>query len=219
MKICWNIYKLKLARPISFFFLAIAVSGCSTSFKYTPTNGKIYTPIAGQTGLAIQTGQDLRPMDERRPGWARNAESIVAHALAEEVRDANLFHRVKIHAEKVNNKKYSEIVTFQVKKFECYNKPAFLEETGRDLLRFQGIRGALIAESIPSRYTSEVEVEFKVLDAATQQVVFTKNYSATQTETINGYQGAKPKVQQTSDVLSKVLSQFVADLAKISAGQ
>jgi hypothetical protein len=191
------------------------VAGCSTSFKYTPQYDQTFSAIANQTGLAIQKGQDLRPSEEIQPDWAKNAKAIVARALADEVKHGGLFQRVKIVDEPINPKKYSETVQFRVKKFGCYNRAEFLERMGRDLLRFQGIRGALIAESIPTKYISDIEIEFEVLDPSTGQSVFVKTYSAIRTASLNGYQGEKPKVQQTSAALEAVITQFMEDLEKI----
>lgn len=190
-------------------------AGCSPSFRYTPVFGKISPAIAGSTGLAISTGLDLRPPDERQPDWAKNAELIVSDALAEEVRHAKLFHRVKTHAESANPKKYSEVVRFRIQTFECYNQPAFFEQAGRELLRDRGFHGVLIDASIPSKYVSQVTIEFEVLEAATQRSIFARTYSATGSITVNGYQGEKPKIKQTSDELEVVLTQFVGDLEKL----
>ncbi len=130
-----------------------------------------------------------------------------------------MFRRVKIHMDSARLKKFSEIVQFRVIRFECYNHPAFLETTGRELLLTQGIRGVLIGESIPTKYISEVEIRFEILDASTQESVFSKTYSATHAMSINGYEGEKPKIQQTSSALEAVITQFVADLAKIPLSQ
>jgi len=201
-----------------YLFLTVAVLtlgvGCST-FKYTPKHDQIYTSIGNRSGLAIRTGLDSRSEEEKRPNWTKNAEKIVALALADEVKHAKLFARVKMHADSVSLKKYSEIVGFRVIKFECNNQPAFLETTGRKLLRFQGIQGALIAESIPTKYVSKVEIEFTVLSASTQQSIFVKTYSASRSFIVNGYQGSSPKVQKTSAALEAVITQFVADLTRL----
>ncbi|HEY3854606.1 MAG TPA: hypothetical protein VGO67_09455 [Verrucomicrobiae bacterium] len=189
--------------------------GCSTSFKYTPTHEQTYAAIANSRGLAIRTGEDLRDTEERQPSWCRNAEPIIAKALAEEVRRAKLFNRVKIHTDTANPKKFSEIIQFRVNKFECASKPSFLESAGRTALELQGIRGALIARSIPRKYTAEVEVDFEVLDAATQRSIFEKSYSTSGTVSINGYQSEKPLVQQMSTALETVLNEFISDLTQI----
>ncbi len=140
----------------------------------------------------------------------------MSDALAEEVRHAKLFHRVKIHADSVNLKKYSEIVRFRIQAFECYNEPAFFEQAGRELLRARGFHGVLIAASIPSKYVSQVTIEFEVLDASTRRSIFDRIYSATGSVSVNGYQGEKPKIKQTSAELEVVLTQFVGDLAKLN---
>lgn len=104
-------------------------------------------------------------------------------------------------------------------KCECYSQPAFLESTGRKLLELQGIRGALIAESIPVKYIADVEIEFTVVDASTRQAVFGQTYTATRGFSANGYQGAGPKVQNTSAALESVVTQFVADLTRLPLNQ
>jgi hypothetical protein len=205
-------------KPLSIVLMCALLNlwaGCSTSFKYTPSHVQTYAQVSRQAGLAIRTGEDLRPDNEREPGWAKDAEPIVARALAEEVRHAKLFNRVKTHADGVNPAKYSEIVQFRVKKFECVSDESTIESAGRTILRMQGIRGALIDRSIPTKYNAEVEVEFAVLDGSTRQPLFAKSYAASRSVTLNGYQNSRPKIQQTSTALEEVLTAFVADLVKI----
>ena len=209
--------------PFGFVLLAAGmiltlVTGCSTAFKYTPQNRPDVVASTPRPGLAIQTGQDARPFEERQPDWARNAEPIVAHVLAYELKTAKLFRRVKIHARLENPWKYPEIVRFQVIKFECYDDEEFLEKAGRNLLRLDGIRGELIAASIPVKYNMEVTLEFEVVNAATQQSVFIKDYSATRTVSVNGYQGESPKIQQMSAALEEVITQFVWELRNLPLG-
>ncbi len=213
--------KVKTDACLVLFSILSFVTGCSTSFKYTPRHDQTYSPVARQIGLAIARGQDSRPVEEIRPAWTQNAEAIVAQALSDEVKHGKLFQRVKIHADPVNPKKYSTVVQFRVLKLECYNQADFLQSVGRDLLQMQvpGFRGSLIARSIPVKYVSEVEIEFTVLDAAHGQVGFTKTYSATRSDSFNGYQGEKPEVHLTSATLEAVLTQFVADLANLRPNQ
>lgn len=153
-----------------------------------------------------------------QPGWAVNAEKIVASALADEVKHARMFERVKLHAGPVDPNKYSEMVEFRVIRFECSNRPAVMETTGRELLSAGGIRGVLIADSIPSKYISKVEIEFEVLDPPTHRSLLIKTYTATRTFSVNRYQGEGPKMQNTSVALEDVVSQFVSDLANNKAG-
>lgn len=203
----------------SFYLLIAAVlclcAGCSTSFQYTSTHAQTFPPITNSRGLAIRTGQDLRPAAEIRPAWCEKVEPAIARSVREEVRHAKLFQRVKIHASDVNPKKFSEIVVFRVNKFECYDQMGNLESAGRDILRLRGIRGALIAASIPVRYSAEVSVEFEILDAATQQPVFTRAYSANRAATLNGYQSSDLKVAAVSAALESVITQFLSDLDRI----
>jgi hypothetical protein len=175
--------------------------------------------VTNDRGLAIHTGVDLRPEGEKRPDWCKNAEKPVAKAIREEVKHAKLFARVAIHEDDANPKKYSEIVQFRIRKFECYDQAGFLEAAGREVLRYQGVRGALIAASIPANYIAEVEIEFEILDATRKQSVFVKSYSANRTITLNGYQSSKPKVQATSEALESVVTQFLGDLAQIQLSQ
>ena len=205
------------ARLMVLLPLLCFATGCSTSFKYTPQHEQSYHPVTRQTGLAIARGQDLRTVDTIRPAWTQNAEAIVAQALSDEVKRGKLFRRVKIHADPVNPQKYSTVVQFRVLKCECYNQADFLQNAGRDLLQMQvpGFRGSWIAASIPVKYVSEVEIEFTVLDAASGHSLFTRIYSATRSDSFNGYQGDKPEVFLTSTALEAVLTQFVADLANL----
>lgn len=214
---------MKFQRPnVSCFILAGALlglcQGCST-FKYTPSHDHVYAPIANRAGLAIQAGEDVRSPEEKRPPWTGNARAIVAHALADEVKHAKLFDRVKFRDSTIKARRFSEAVRFRVIKFECYSQPAFLESTGRKLLELQGIRGALIAESIPVKYIAEAEIEFIVMDASTREAVFDQTYTATRSFSANGYQGAGPKVQNTSAALESVISQFVGDLTRLPLNQ
>ena len=77
----------------------------------------------------------------------------------------------------------------------------------------------MIAKSIPTKYISEVTVEFTVLDAVTQTALLSQTYSATREVTLNGYQSEKPKVEQTSAALESVVTQWVSDLAKVLPAQ
>jgi hypothetical protein len=194
------------------------MTGCTT-FKYSPKHAQVYDSLANRGGLAISTGTDSRLESAKLPAWAKNAESIVAHALAEEIKHAKLFDRVKIHAGSATPKRYSEFVRFRVVKFECAERPMFLENWGKRLLQFQGIRGALIAESIPSKYVAEVELEFEVFDAPDGRSVLSKTYSASQEFNANGYEGSASKMQNTSAVLESVIAQFVRDLVKLPLSQ
>lgn len=217
--------KFEIQRGTSFALLGLLsiltlITGCSTSFQYTPRHDQAYHPAARQSGLAIARGQDLRPVEEVRPVWTRNAAAIVAHALSDEVRHGKLYRRIQVDADPLdalNPKKYSTGVQFRVLKFECYEQAGFLQDSGRDLLRMQvpGFRGSLIAASIPLKYVSEVELEFTVLNIANGQSLFTKIYSATRSDSFNGYQGEKPQVHLTSATLEAVITRFVADLANL----
>jgi hypothetical protein len=69
----------------------------------TPKHDQIYTPISNRNGLAITTGVDSRLAEEKQPDWTKNAEVIIARALADEVKHAKLFDRVKIHEERISS--------------------------------------------------------------------------------------------------------------------
>ena len=200
-------------------WLAVALlgfcAGCATSFRYTPSHGQTYAVRSEQLGLAIRTGEDSRLANEIQPPWAENAEKYIARAVRDEVEGAKLFHRVKIHVNDVNPKRYSTTVQFRILKFDCVSQAGILETTGKNILRFQGVRGALIAKSIPTKYISEVTVEFSVQDAVTQTTLMSQTYSATREVPLNGYQSDEPKVAQTSAALESVVTRFVVDLAKI----
>jgi hypothetical protein len=211
---------------VSLVLLAILsfVTGCSTSFQYTPRHEQTYPPVVRQTGLAIARGLDSRPVAEIQPAWTRNAAASVAQALSDEVKHGKLYQRIKVDADPLNPlnpQKYATVVQFQVRKFECYDQAEILQNSGRDLLQMQvpGFRGSLIAASIPIKYVSEVELEFTVLNAANGQLLFTKTYSATRSDSFNGYQGEKPEVHLTSAALEAVITRFVADLANLHPNQ
>ena len=217
-------FAILFSRPevrITFLF-ALGVlgfgAGCST-FKYTPGYDHVYAPIVNRRGLAIAPGEDSRLEAEKRPSWAKNAATIAARALTDEVKHARLFDRVKTRPGSLNSRKFSEVVQLRVIKFECYNQTAFLETTGRKILDFQGIQGALISKSIPSKYVSEVEIEFTVLDASTQEKVLARTYVSERHFLVNGYQGNSRKIRMTSEALESVITQFVADLAKLPISQ
>jgi hypothetical protein len=186
--------------------------GCSR-FSYSPTYPASYAPVANRAGLAIRRGKDLRPPDEITPDWCTPAEPIVARALADEVRHANLFDRVEMHARTVNPQKYPTMVECDVLEFDCVPKVSFFENKGRTMLRMLGIRGHLIAASIPSEYTSDVEVQFEVLDTASGRPKFTRTYRAQRARSFNRYQGKTPLMQQTGATLEDVLARFIRDLA------
>ncbi len=205
---------IKEWRTAIVFLTVCLCAGCS-SFTYSPAYPASYPPLANRAGLAIQRGKDLRPPDRITPGWCKPAEPIVARALAEEARHANLFERVKVHPRAANPNKYPILVECDVIKFDCVNTATVFENIGRTVLQAQGLHGALIAASIPSEYTSEIEIRFQVLDPATGLPKFARNYRAQRTTTANGYQGKKPLMQQTSAALEEVIAQFLRDLAKM----
>ena len=91
--------------------------------------------------MAIRTGEDARLASGIEPAWAEDAEKYVARAVRDEVERAKLFHRVKIHADNANLRKYSTVLRFRILKFECSNPEGFLETAGKNILRFQGVRG------------------------------------------------------------------------------
>ncbi len=195
-------------------FSALLFSGCANSFHFTPGGELIHVASPKEAGLAIGRGSDSRPDDEIRPDWSRNANKIVARALAVEAAREDVFHRVKIGPRR-NLAKFSKAVDFNVRKFECYNQPSRFEQTGRELLRFgAGVRGALISASIPSKFTVEVEIEFQLQDTASGRTLFTKTYSASRVDYFNGYQGEDPKMRLTSAALDKVLRDFLRDASR-----
>jgi hypothetical protein len=205
---------------VMMLFLCLAlVSGCATSFKYRPRHDQTYASIANNLGVEITQAQDLRSEDEKLPKWSRKVEVIVAKAVADELEHAALFQRVKIHLSgPLADNRYSEIIELRVKQFRYYN-PTNMVGYGQEALSWLGLRGALIARSIPREYICVVEVEFDVLDARTRQMVFQKTYSDSRTLTANGYEGKSRLVQQMSDVLETVVKQFVTDLSKLPLSQ
>lgn len=190
-------------------------AGCATRFNYQPRHDQTYAPIPNNLGVEITRAEDLRNEEEKQPKWSRKVEVIVARALADELDHAKLFQRVKIHLSgPLADNRYSHIVELRVRTFEYYT-PTNAFEVGRGALKWLGVRGTLIAESIPRTIVSEVEVEFEVLDATTRQTVFLKTYSESRSLKANGYEGKKRQMQQTSDALETVVKRFVRDLSQL----
>ena len=195
------------------------VAGCGTSFKYQRRHAQTYLSLTNNLGVEIIHAEDLRSPDEQLPKWSRKVEVIVARATADELKHAQLFQRVKIHLSgPLADPRYSHLVELRVKQFRYYN-PTNVLDFGRNILGWMGLRGALIARSIPRQYISVVEVEFAVLDANTRQTVFQRTYSDTRNLTANGYEGKSRQIQQMSDALETVVDQFVADLARLPLSQ
>jgi len=204
---------LRLMLNICVAFVAIVCAGCS-SFHYAPSYREpISVPAPAPTGLAVATGQDIRPPEAKRPDWALPAENIVARALASEVKHYNLFRRVKIHADDANPAKYPLIVDFRVRQFGCVPQPTLLQSTGRAFLQAQGLHGFFAASSIPVKYSVNVDVEFSLRDAVTQRILFTRSYSSGGEITLNGHQNARPKMERVSAALEEVVTRFTRDLA------
>jgi hypothetical protein len=194
------------------------VAGCGTPFKYNPQHAQSYPSVQTGLGVEIAGGMDQRPEDARQPDWSKSVEVIVARALADEIEEAKLFQRVKIHLSgPARLSKYSYYVTFQVGAFEMAPQTGTLEHFGRTALGALGWRGALISASIPTPWQSDVKVEFDVFDAATKQQVFSRSYSESRSLKSNGYQGKTRQVQQTSDCLEAVVGRFVGDFSRLVA--
>jgi len=198
--------------------MACLVAGCGTSFKYDPKYGQTYPAISDRRGLEIAGGVDERPPAEKRPEWSRSVEGIVARALADEVKHAGLFQRVRIHlAGPARLDKFSYYVEFRVKAFQMFPQIGGMEKAGRTALGALGWRGALISASIPKTWESQVTVEFEVFDAAKQKRVFGQTYTESRSLKANGYQGDSRQIEQTSDCLEAVVQRFVGDFTRIAS--
>jgi hypothetical protein len=196
----------------SIFFL----TACGTTFKYNPKHDQSYPAIANNLGLEIAGGIDERTADQRRPEWSRRVEVIVARALADEVKHAGLFQRVKIHLSgPAHLDRFSYFVEFQVDAFEMAPQVGELEQAARTTLgAVMGLRGALISASIPTAWESQVKVTFEVFDPMTQQSIFRRSYSEARTLRANGYEGKSRQIEQTSECLESVIQQFVRDFSQ-----
>jgi hypothetical protein len=196
------------------------LAGCGTPFKYNPQHARSYSSVQTGLGVEIAGGADQRPEDARRPDWSKSVEVIVARALADEIEQAKLFQRVKIHLSGPSRlNKYSYFVTFHVEAFEMAPQAGTLEHFGRTALGALGWRGALISASIPTTWESNVKVEFEVFDAATKQQIFGRSYSESRSLKSNGYQGKTRQIQQTSDCLEAVVGRFVGDFSGLVAAK
>jgi hypothetical protein len=197
---------------------ACFVAGCGTPFKYNPQHARSYPSVQTGLGVEIAGGVDQRPEERRRPDWSKSAEVIVARALADEIEQAKLFQRVKIHLSgPARLKKYSYFVTFRVEALEMFPEAGTLEHYGRTALGALGWRGALISASIPMTWESDAKVEFEVFAAATKQQVFSRSYAESRSLKSNGYQGKTRQIQQTSDCLEAVVGRFVSDFSRLVA--
>jgi len=204
-------FKIFLALPV-----LLLLAGCGTSFKYRPSHAQSYTPISNNRGVAIIRGDDLR-IDTTHPDWSRGVPAIVADALVDELKHNRIFQRVKIRGSlpKRSDTDYSHVVTFRIQQFEYHDESNALESLGRVALRAHGSEGPWIARSIPSKFVANVQVEFTVLDARTQQTVFTKSYLESESVRANAYQGETLQIEATSHALEKVVTRFVTDLSKL----
>jgi hypothetical protein len=192
--------------------------GCGTAFNYNPKHDQSYSAIPDNLGLEIAGGADRRLEEEKRPEWSRNAQVIVAHALADEIQHAGLFRRVKIHLNgPAGLKRFSYFVEFRVDAFQMFPQSGTAEQFGRTALEALGWRGALISASIPITWESQVKLEFEVFDAANQRSIFSRSYSESRNLRVNGYQGKSRQIQQTSDCLEAVVQQFVGDFSHFAA--
>ena len=193
----------------------VLLCGCGTTFKYNPRHDQVYASIPNNLGVEIVQAQDLRAANEKEPEWSKDVGVIVARAVADELNHARVFQRVKIHfSSELTSRKFSHLIELRVEQFRYYN-PTNVLDYGRSALSWLGIRGALIARSIPREYISQVKVEFIILDARSGDAVFDKTYSDTRSLTANGYEGKSRQIQQTSDALESVVKQFVSDLLKL----
>jgi hypothetical protein len=202
---------LRISAVAMLFFCA----GCGTTFKYNPKHDQTYPAIPDNLGFEIASGIDDRPSDEKQPVWSRSVEVIVARALADEIKHAELFQRVKIHLTgPAHLDKYSYFVEFRVGAFRTIPQTGALEQFGRSALGVLGWRGFLISASIPTTWESDVKVQFEVFDAVNQKLIFRQTYSETRSLKANGYEGKTRQIQQTSDCLEGVVQQFVAEFSR-----
>src|SRR5690349_13999834 len=78
----------------------VLFTGCSTPFKYNPKHDQHYSAATRNVGIAIVAGEDARLKKEKRPRWKPAAEEVVANALSDELKYANLFQMVRIDLKK-----------------------------------------------------------------------------------------------------------------------
>jgi hypothetical protein len=222
-----NIQKVGELKTMTINALRIAVlatvcflAGCGTQFKYNPKHDQTYPGIPDSLGLEIAGGIDQRPDGEKRPNWSKSADTIVAHALADEIQYERLFQRVKIHLKgPARLNRFSYFIEFRVEALQMFPRTEAAEQIGRTALDALGWRGALISASIPTAWESQVKVEFDVFDAVTKQSIFNRSYSESRSLRANGYQGKSRQIQQTSDCLEAVVRRFAGDFSRLLAAR
>lgn len=203
---------------VALLSLTLLLTGCSTRFKYQPSHAHSYRPVANNHGIAIIRGEDLR-IDTSQPDWRPDVPTIVANALADELKHNRIFQRVKIRSSLpgTSNRDFSYLVTFHIQDFEYHDESNALESLGRVALRVKGDAGPWIARSIPAKYVANVQVQFNVLDPRTHQTIFTKSYAERETARANDYQSDSPQMHATSVALEKVIRRFTTDVVNLPA--
>lgn len=191
--------------------------GGGVPFKYSPSHAGTYPAIANKGGAEILKGRDVRDKESRKGiPWKESVESIVADAVADELRHAKLFLHVEVSkSEAPSCSTCSHAIKFNVRRLRLYNQVSAGEVAGGAALGLLMVPGIFIAASIPTKWESSAEIEFEVLDPRSKATVFRKVYSETRVIEVNAYAGLEPKLQQTSDVLEAVVKEFVSDLAQL----
>lgn len=205
---------------VALLSLTLLLTGCGTRFKYQPSHAQSYRTIADNRGIAIIRGEDLR-IDTTHPDWSPEVPTIVADALADELKHNRVFQRVKVRRSLpgTSNRDFSHLVTFHIQEFEYHDESNTLESLGRVALRSKGDAGPWIARSIPAKYVANVQVQFDVIDPRTRKTIFTKSYAARETVRANDYQSDSPQIRATSVALEKVITRFATDLVSLSPGR
>jgi hypothetical protein len=223
---CFTSRLFRFRYVITIFFLSLASSmltGCGTSFAYKPKRDAVYTGIPSSKGVEVLKGADIRDKKDRKGvKWNKPVEQIVADALVDELKNSKLFSRVDLHSSNQTfavSGTYSYRVTFAVKRLRLYNPPKVGEIAGGAALGLLGVPGIFIAASIPTKWESNAEVKFEVFDGETQSSVLKKSYTSELSLSANAYAGNSRQKQQTSDVLERVIGQFIADLATLPLSQ
>lgn len=204
-------------------FLACILTGCGTPFKYTPSHTGTYAKAGNTRDAEILKGKDVRTGKDRKGvKWNKPVQSIVADALADELRHSGIFARVgqsKNEVPSADSGTYSHTIAFKVHRLRLYNAATTGEVAGGAALGLLGIPGVLIAAAIPTKWESSAEVEFEVTAAGSGQPVLAKTYAATRSISVNGYAGLSQQIRQSSDALEEVVKEFASDLASLSSAK
>ena len=203
---------------------ALLASGCAPRFHYAPRHDAAYAPLTPKPDLQIERGDAARfARLEDAIAWSRTDEQIIAHALADELKHAELFRAVKVvdrAGPARGQDKYFHAVHFDIRKFGVRPQDNLVQKAGRAALKYLGPRGYFANKGIPRQWVAEAEIEFAWRDGPDGGRTFSKVYRATpRSVSASGYSGREKQERALSQALEEVVKAFVRDLAGQTGAQ